>query len=327
MLNWTDEDSHNSTDQTKVHEPYPWSIVGLSSVVVVMGLVASSYDIFSLRQEKWQNLHFYLLAITFIDIIAILLDFPGFVLVAVLNTGNPWPLGKPMCLFWLHVDWFTNTSNTLVAMALHLEYYFSRKDEDNRADKKTIRQTVFFILVILVVSTILSLPVLVLFNQQEITETFFCSFNHFDSLWLLPYFVGGCILPLTAVIVYDICLLVQLIRERSLVKKPLSIDKVSFSKVISTSSSQVQFLQPDLLPNSDIIGTVLLGERTCDRRKKLIILGLMFLLCYGPWLVCCLLSHWVPESQNPTLLSALYWPVMLFPIIHPAVLGLCHRFL
>ncbi|OWA55420.1 hypothetical protein BV898_19805 [Hypsibius exemplaris] len=62
----------------------------------------------------------------------------------------------------------------------------------------------------------------------------------------------------------------------------------------------------------------------CRQGRLASTMAVLVLVCYGPWSLCGLLGFWLTTLQSHTVLVPLYWLIMLFPILHPLAIFLCH---
>ena len=319
MMNGTNNVTANDLSLTRsTHQPLSgydsWSILGAFTIIVMAGIAAGSYEIWALLKDKnWANFHMLLLSITVVDLISIVFDFPGFVIVSVIHTGQPWPLGKAACVLWQYIDWFTNPTNVLLAAALQLDHFLLvRRKTQNEVPQKSVTTVILTFLGISVVSTLMCLPVIIMLTSPDYRNAY-CSLNHYDyPYYLMAFFVGGFVLPFLFIISYTAFLVIQLLREKEFFTG--KSDVVRFT--LTPSGSEVK-LFPD--NNTTVKGHV----HGADVREVHVTMGALFLVCYGPWSVCGLLGYWVPGLQSNAVSVSTYWLVMLFPVIHPVVLFLC----
>ncbi|OQV16771.1 hypothetical protein BV898_09127 [Hypsibius exemplaris] len=308
--------SNNTTDRrniTSTLESFDsWAVLAGFGVILVAGIVAGVYDICTLRrQEEWDHFHVYLLAITIVDLISIVLDYPGFVIVSVIHTSEPWPFGAVACFIWQYIDWATSPINVLLTVGLLVEQFQSSRAKKTAQSKKLSHVNICLIFsAIWATSTLICLPALILLGSSAEDLGKSCSINHYDfSYWLIGYFIAGLIVPFLAITFYLIFCL-SLIRSQQ---------NGEFRATLSTASSQVEFVQTEkALEGPTEVGT------TSRQKRVASTMGVLVLVCYGPWSVCGLLGFWLTALQSHTVLVPLYWPIMTFPILHPLALYVCH---
>ena len=319
MMNGTNNVTANDLSLTRsTHQPLSgydsWSILGAFTVIVMAGIAAGSYEIWTLLKDKnWAHFHMLLLSITVVDLISIVFDFPGFVIVSVIHTGQPWPLGKAACVLWQYIDWVTSPINVLLALALQLDHFLSiRRMKNNKNHRQSVKKVLLIILAIVAASTLMCLPVLMPLAAPGYHNVY-CSLNPYDyPYYLMAFFVGGFVLPFLFIISYTAFLVIQLLREKEFFTG--KSDVVRFT--LTPNGSEVKLFPGD--------NTILKGHvHGADVREVHVTMGALFLVCYGPWSVCGLLGYWVPGLQSLVVSLPTYWLVMLFPVIHPVVLFLC----